>query len=219
MSDINTLNTIPSSESILNDNPIINSVQDTIKDIKNDVKLILTDEVNNNPIIKESLDEISKVISLEPNTDPNSNISFLPIIKVSSLHLDKYLSFIDDNNIKQIVTLLTNNNESIKDISNIIDLIMADGKIDMNDAPLLVSFLKKLISLKTADFKELKNLTMADYIKAIKLVLIILAKENVLKLSNTNQFVTDVSKMLDELLIVEQIGAKMCVCLPFFKLR
>jgi hypothetical protein len=202
MSDINNLNTVPSPDSTSNDNVIINAVD-------NDVKLFLSE--------KESINEISKVVTLVSNPDITSIISILPDIKVSSLHLDKYLSFIDDENIKQLVTLLTNNEEPIKDISNIINLIMADGKIDINDGPLLISFVKKLISLKTDDFKELKNLTMADYLKAIKLVLIILAKEDVLKVPDANQFVTDISKILDELLIVEQIGAKMCGCLPFFK--
>jgi hypothetical protein len=196
MSDINTLNTASSPDPIPNENTVVNDVQ-------NDVKIILNDVEEKSPNLK--------VISLD------SSIPMLPIIKVSSLHLDKYLSFITDDNIKQLVTILTNNEGPIKDISNIVDLIMADGKIDINDAPLLISFLKKLISLKTADFKELKNLPMADYIKAIKLVLIILAKEKVLKLPDTNQFVTDVSNILDKLLIVEQIGSKMCGCLPFFK--
>lgn len=196
MSDINTLNTPSSPDPIPNDNTVINDVQ-------NDVKIILNDVEEKNPNLK--------LISLD------SRIPMLPIISVSSLHLDKYLSFITDDNIKQLVTILTNNEGPIKDISNIVDLIMADGKIDINDAPLLISFLKKLISLKTADFKELKNLPMSDYIKAIKLVLIILAKEKVLKLSDTNQFVTEISKILDELLIVEQVSTKMCSCLPFFK--
>jgi hypothetical protein len=204
MSDINTLNTVSSNDPISNDNSIINDVQ-------NDVKIIINDVEEKNPILKE------KVITLDPTTIINSTIPMLPVIYVSSLHLDKYLSFINDDNIKQLVTILTNNEGSIKDISNIIDLIMADGKIDINDVPLLISFLKKLISLKTADFKELKKLSMSDYIKAIKLVLIILAKENVLKLPDTNQFITDVSKILDELLIVEQVSAKMCSCFPFLR--
>jgi hypothetical protein len=211
MSDINTLNTVLSSDPISNDNTIINSVQlcdETLlnsKDLsKNDVKIILND-------VEE------KIVSHDPITIINSSIPILPVICVPSLHLDKYLSFINDDNIKQLVTILTNNEGSIKDISNIVNLIIEDGKIDMNDVPLLISFLKKLISLKTVDFKELKNLAMSDYIKAIKLVLIILAKENILKLPDTNQFVTDVSKILDNLLIVEQVGSKMCSCFPLLR--
>ena len=212
MSDINTLNTVLSSDPISNDNTIINSVQlcdETLlnsnnKTFQNDVKIILND-------VEE------KIVSHDSITIINSNIPILPVICVPSLHLDKYLSFINDDNIKQLVTILTNNEGSIKDISNIVNLIIEDGKIDMNDVPLLISFLKKLISLKTVDFKELKNLAMSDYIKTIKLVLIILAKENILKLPDTNQFVTDVSKILDNLLIAEQVGSKMCSCFPLLR--
>jgi hypothetical protein len=225
MSDINTLNTVSSPDPISNENVIINEVQmnsDAVlksKDVtlENDVKIILNEVDEKNSNSKESLFEISKVVSLDPTEIINSSIPMLSVIKISSIDLDKYLSFITDENIKQLVTILTNNEGPIKDISNIVDLIMADGKIDINDVPLLISFLKKLISLKTADFKELKNLAMSDYIKAIKLVLIILAKENVLKLPNSNQFITDISKILDDLSMVEQVGAKMCSCLSFIR--
>lgn len=220
MSDINTLNTVSSLDPISNENvQISNETELNSKNMtfQNDVKIILNEVDEKNLNLKEELNEVSKVVSLDPIAIINSKIPILPIIKVPTIHLDKYLSFINDENIKQLVTILTNNEGPIKDISNIVDLIMADGKIDINDVPLLISFLKKLISLKTADFKELKNLSMSDYIKAIKLVLIILAKENVLKLPDTNQFVTDISKILDDLSIVEQVSSKMCSCLPFLR--
>jgi hypothetical protein len=210
MSDINTLNTVSSPDPTLNDNVIAN-------DIQNDVKIILTEDDEKNSILKDGLNEVSKVVSIDSTEIIKSSIPMLPVICVSSMHLDKYLSFINDDNIKQLVKILTNNEGPIKDISNIVNLIMADGKIDINDVPLLISFLKKIISLKTADLNELKNLTMSDYIKAIKLVLIILAKEKILNLPDINQFVTDVSKILDNLLMVEQVSTKMCGCLPFFK--
>jgi hypothetical protein len=218
MSDINTLNTVFSPDSISNENVIINEVKMNSDAVLESKDVTLENEVDKkNSNSNESLFEISKVISLDSNEIINSSIPMLSVIKVSSIDLDKYLSFINDKNIKELVTILTNNEGPIKDISNIVNLIMADGKIDINDVPLLISFLKKLISLKTADLNELKNLTMLDYIKAIKLVLIILAKENVLKLPNTNQFVTDISKILDELLIVEQVSTKMCGCFPFIR--
>jgi hypothetical protein len=218
MSDINTLNTVFSPDSISNENVIINEVKMNSDAVLKSKDVTLENEVDKkNSNSNESLFEISKVISLDSTEIINSSIPMLSVIKVSSIDLDKYLSFINDKNIKELVTILTNNEGPIKDISNIVNLIMADGKIDINDVPLLISFLKKLISLKTADLNELKNLTMSDYIKAIKLVLIILAKENVLKLPNTNQFVTDISKILDELLIVEQVSTKMCGCFPFIR--
>jgi len=206
MSDINTLNTASVPELIQNDTTIVKVVENDVKVtdndntivkvVENDVKVSLNDNEDKNPINKI-------VNTLIPN-----------VFTVSSSHLDKYLSFIDNKNVKELVTLLTTNEGPIKDIINIVELIMADGKIDMNDVPLLVSFLKKIISLKITDLNEIKNLTMEDTINTIKLVLIILAKENILKLPDTNQFITEISKILNNLLLVEQVGTKMCSCLP-----
>ena len=92
----------------------------------------------------------------------------------------KYLSFIDDPNTKQVVTILTNDSSAVQDIVNMLDLILADGKIDMADAPLLMGLIKKIITLRTSDLKLSQNLTLNHFLDIIKLVFTILAKEGIL---------------------------------------
>jgi len=139
------------------------------------------------------------------------------LIKVSTIHLDKYLLFQDNEDSRKLITLLTNNTECVKDIIRIIELIMVDGKIDINDGPLLLSFVKKIIMIRSNDLNISKNIRPDNYINIIKYVLIILTKENILKIPNQDQFITDISKILDNIKMVEEVveGVEKN-CLPIF---
>ena len=48
-------------------------------------------------------------------------------IKVSSSHLDKYLTLIENNDVKKVILLLTNDSNAITDIVNVIQLIIVDN--------------------------------------------------------------------------------------------
>jgi hypothetical protein len=183
-----------------------------------------------------------KVIVLEPEIGPtgSSNSSALinatgatgiNIVKinnlldteefsvVSKIHLEKYLSFIDDVDTKQIVTILTNDPEAVQDIINMIDLILADGKIDISDAPLLIGLIKKIVTLRTKNLKLSQNLTLDHFLDIIKLVFTILAKEGVLKIANTDEFITDINKVIPLIKSGEQIVESMpCfpICIGWF---
>ena len=146
-------------------------------------------------------------------TKINNLMGNIEIVVVSKLHLEKYLSFIDDPNIKQIVIMLTNDSGAVKDIVNMIGLILADGKIDMSDAPLLMGLVKKIVSFRTKDLNISKDLKLSNYLDIMKLVLTILAKEDVLKIANTDEFIADIAKVIDLLKTGEQIAESMS-CFP-----
>ena len=125
---------------------------------------------------------------------------------VSKLHLEKYLSFIDDLSVKQIVIILTNDSAAVQDIVNMIDLILADGKIDLDDAPLLLGLIKKIIALRTKDLPNMSNITISQYLDVIKLVFTILAKEGILKIEKTDEFIADTTKLIGLIKKGEQVA-------------
>ena len=133
------------------------------------------------------------------------------LLNVSIIHLDKYLIFQEKEEIKKIIILLTNNSDCVKSIIHIVELIMEDGKIDINDAPLLLSFIKKLINTQTLNL----NISSENYINIIKYVLIILTKENILKIPNQEDFIINISKLLDSLKMVEEVYNSVNTCFPW----
>ena len=175
---------------------------------ENDIKV----NIENTPDNKIS-EDIPKTVKI------NNFLDNLELTVVSKDHLDKYLSFINDDDIKQIVIKLTNEPTAVQDIINMIDLILADGKIDISDAPLLIGLVKKIISFRTADVKINKNLAFNDFLDIIKLVFTILAKEGVLKIKNTDEFIVDINKIIDIIKMGENVVKMMpCFsCLSFKK--
>jgi hypothetical protein len=143
----------------------------------------------------------------------NNLINNAEITVVSKSHLEKYLSFIDNPDVKQVVMMLTNDSSAVQDIINMIDLILADGKIDISDAPLLMGLIKKIVSFRTKDLKFNDNLSLSQYLDIIKLVFTILAKEGVLKIANTDEFIADIAKIINILKSGEQIAESM-PCFP-----
>jgi len=175
---------------------------------ENDVKINIENTTDN-----KISEDITKMVKI------NNFLDNLELTVVSKDHLDKYLSFINDDDIKQIVIKLTNEPTAVQDIINMIDLILADGKIDISDAPLLIGLVKKIVSFRTADVKINKNLVFNDFLDIIKLVFTILAKEGVLKIKNTDEFIVDINKIIDIIKMGENVVKMMpCFsCLSFKK--
>ena len=176
----------------------------------------------------------SKDVLIESNTNVNSNIELVtetekvkvivdtvvePVDNVvSKVNLDKYLSFINDDNIKKVVTVLTNDASAVQDVINMIDLILADGKIDISDAPLLLGLIKKITTLRTKEIQLSQPLSLDNFIEIIKLVFTILAKEEVLKITNTDEFIKDIVVVLDGIKLSNQIVSNIpdCSCIGWF---
>lgn len=142
--------------------------------------------------VPSDLTSVVTVIDSTPVKSENSKESSV----VSKLHIERYLSFIDDPDTKQIVIILTNNSESVQDIINTVNLILADGKVDMSDAPLLLGFIRKITAIRTKDLNLSKSLTLDHFLDIIKLVFTILGKEGVLKIDNIDEFLVDINKII-----------------------
>jgi hypothetical protein len=141
---------------------------------------------------------LDKVVSFETK---NTTVSFVP-----ALDLEKYLLFEMNEDVKKLVISLTNNKQCVNDILHIVELIMADGKIDVSDAPLLISFFKKIVTLRFDTVNISKNMSPGKYITSIKYVLLILTKENIINIPNQEAFVSDISKLLDRMRLAEEVG-------------
>jgi len=133
---------------------------------------------------------------------------------VSKFDLEKYLTFVNNDDVKQVVMVLTNDSSAVQDIINMIDLILADGKIDLGDAPILLALVKKIITFRTSGLKISQNLTLEHFLAIIKLVFTILAKEGLLKIANTDQFITDITKIINLLEQGEQMSKALPCCAP-----
>jgi len=156
-----------------------------------------------------SLIESSGASMIINNLIENTNINL-----VSKFHLEKYLTFVNDKDVKQVVIMLTNNSSAVQDIVNMVNIILTDGKIDMKDGPILLSLIKKIIGLRISDLNLSKNLTLDHYLDILKLVLTILAKEGVIKVNNQDEFIADISKLIDLIVVGEKIvGSMSCSCL------
>ena len=177
----------------------------------------------------------SKDVLIDSNSNVNSNVELVTETEkvkvivdtvvdtvvdnvVSKIHLDKYLSFIRDDNIKKIVTVLTTDASAVQDVINMIDLILADGKIDISDAPLLLGLIKKITTLRTKEIQLSQPLSLDQFLDIIKLVFTILAKEEVLKITNTDEFIKDIVVVLDGIKVGNQIVSNIpdCSCIGWF---
>jgi len=133
---------------------------------------------------------------------------------VSKYNLEKYLIFVTNNDIKQVVMVLTNDSSAVQDIINMIDLILADGKIDFGDAPILLALVKKIVAFRTSDLKLSQNLKLEHFLAIIKLVFTILANEGLLKIANTEQFISDITKIIDVIEHGDKITQALPCCAP-----
>ena len=144
----------------------------------------------------------------------NNTIDAVDANIVSRMNLEKYLTFVTNNDIKQVVIVLTNDSSAVHDIINMIDLILADGKIDFADAPIFLALVKKIITLRTSDLKLSQNLKLEHFLAIIKLVFTILANEGLLKIANTDQFISDITKIINVIENGDKIAQALPCCAP-----
>jgi len=148
----------------------------------------------------------------------NNLVSTVESIVVPKLHLDKYLSFVNDPDVKQIVNILTNNSESIQDIVSMVNLIFSNttGKVNISDAPLLLGLIKKIISVRTKNIKLSQDLSLTQFLDIIKLIFTILAKEGILNITNADDFLNDTNELINLIKIEQQVMSTMQSCCGSF---
>jgi hypothetical protein len=154
-----------------------------------------------NPLIPTN-DSIDIVVNVEKDNEIKQRLENL---QVHPDILDKYLSFVDCENTKMIVSRLTFDSNAVKSIIHIVELILEDNKIDINDIPLIYNLFRKLIYIKSIDFDKVKNIN-----NIIKIILVVLTKENILHVPNSDNFIKNIYKLIDELQMLENIPIKGC---------
>jgi hypothetical protein len=159
-------------------------------------------------VLSDTVTVVTEIVST------NNNIDSVETNVISKFNLEKYLTFVTNNDVKQVVMTLTNDSSAVQDIINMIDLILADGKIDISDAPILLALVKKIITLRTSDLKLSTKLTLEHFLSIIKLVLTILAKEGILKIANTDEFIADINKVITLIEDSEHIVKVIPCCAP-----
>jgi hypothetical protein len=75
-----------------------------------------------------------------------------------------------------------------------------------------MGLIKKIISLRTKNINLSQNLTLDHFIDIIKLVFTILAKEKILKITNADEFIRDINKILPMI----KTGGKIVESMPCF---
>jgi len=135
--------------------------------------------------------------------------------KLSNLHLDKYLTLLENDDVKKIIILLTNDSNAVKDVLNIIQLIIVDNKIDSSDIQLLIALFKKIVNLHGSDL-PLKDMTFVNFLNIINIVFQIVIKEKMVDIKNPDEFLTETNKIINLIIEGEQaIKAVGCTkCLP-----
>ena len=151
---------------------------------------VIIDSSKSNPV--ELMNIALNIINPNIVSDVNAEVSSA----VSKLNLEKYLAFVSNSDMKQVIIILTNNSAAVQDIVHMIDLILVDGKVDMADAPLILGLIKKIIALRSKDLDVYKNLTLDHFLDIIKIVFTILAKEGILKIQNADEFIEDINKLI-----------------------
>ena len=186
--------------------------------VENVVTIITESSSSSGPSGPTGVNELFKIISATGATGAsmiiNKLIDSADANVVAKLHIEKYLTFVTDPDIKKIVTVLTNDSAAVQDIVNMLDLILSDGKIDFNDAPILLALVKKITTLRTSDLQLTKNLSLEHFLSIIKLVFTILAKEGILKIEKTDEFIEDITKLINFMEQGEKIASAIPCCAP-----
>ncbi len=190
----------------------MNNTKDSLND-QTEVKLpnSINEDTNNsstNNLDEKKIEQIKNEeikIDIVNKVEEVKNLTLISNLTIPAIHLDKYLSFIENDDVKKIVKLLTSDMKSVNDILHISELILADGKIDQNDIPLLLTFVRKVVSLRGKDLDITKNFTTENLLTIIKITFTILIKEDVIKIKDSEKFLKDISTLIDMIIEAEKI--------------
>ena len=165
-----------------------------------DVKVI--DQVIND------VNAVKDVINANKDVTVNDVVNKLRNIPLENIN--KYLALVPNPDVKSVITIILSNAETVESLVTTFNAIMADGKIDLNDAPLLLQMVKKVLALKTDCQTILTKLKPVDVIQVIQYVFILLIKEEVIKTSDPDKLLADLNTLFAQLTFAEQALAKLC---------
>jgi hypothetical protein len=158
--------------------------------------------------ITSGVNDVKDVINANKDVTVNDVVNKLKNIPLENLN--KYLALVSNPDVKSVITIILSDAETIQSLVTTFQAVMADGKVDLNDAPLLLQMVKKVLALKTDCQTVLSKLKPVDVIQVIQYVFILLIKEEVVKTSDPDKLLADLNTLFANLTFAEQALAKLC---------
>ena len=158
--------------------------------------------------ITSGVNDVKDVINANKDVTVNDVVNKLKNIPLENLN--KYLALVSNPDVKSVITIILSDAETIQSLVTTFQAVMADGKVDLNDAPLLLQMVKKVLALKTDCQTVLSKLKPVDVIQVIQYVFILLIKEEVVKTSDPDKLLADLNTLFNNLIFAEQALSKLC---------
>jgi hypothetical protein len=174
------------------------------------IATILLEMLLNEESIKNAGIEIDKssVFSFEKSSPENSSLY--------TLRSDKFI-------VSTILSLVKSNPNIFIEIETIIRKILSDNKVDISDLPELLSIQKKLIELiyNVSSLKINKNNIPEVVSNILKFLIRVLLKENLITVSNNEQFLINFDKLVDTITelstLLNTLHTPCCTLLNLFR--
>ena len=174
-----------------------------------------TDAVKVVDEITSGVNDVKDIINANKDINVNDVVNKLKNIPLENIN--KYLALVPNPDVKSVITIILSDAATIESLVTTFQAVMADGKVDLNDAPLLLQMVRKVLALKTDCQTILLKLKPVDVIQVIQYVFILLIKEEVVKTSDPDKLLADLNTLFANLTFAEQALAKLCKgckCVP-----
>jgi hypothetical protein len=162
-------------------------------------------------VVDQVINDVNAVKDvINANKDININDVVNKLRNIPLENINKYLALVPNPDVKTVITIILSDAETIESLVTTFNAVMADGKVDLNDAPLLLQMVRKVLALKTDCQTVLSKLKPVDVIQVIQYVFILLIKEEVVKTSDPDKLLADLNTLFASLTFAEQALAKLC---------
>jgi len=179
----------PENDNKTLDVPILNPPSDTVVAPAVDSVVALTNVV----VSENNVNDSNKLLGID-------------------LSNNKYSDLLSNEDVKSVVTLLTNHVDSVENIANAFKSL---HPVNAKDVPIIIHILNKIYSVYDKEKELVSKLTPLLLLHAVKAVLVILIKENKIIVANPDTVIADIKKVVDELISVQELVVKVksCSCL------
>ena len=183
----NLLESKNDSNDVIQSNEEINIIENNVNDNNKENNVNDNNKENNvNDKVKENIIDIVSII-----TEALLNNETMEKISIQ----------ISQNEKNIISSVLNTNPELFKDIQSTINTIIVDNTIDLSDLPQLLSIQKNIIDIikKISNIKIDKNKIPNFTSNILKFIIRILLKENLINISNHDEFLVKFDKLIDSI--------------------
>jgi hypothetical protein len=162
-------------------------------------------------VVDQVINDVNAVKDvINANKDINVNDVVNKLKNIPLENINKYLALVPNPDVKTVITIVLTDADTVESLVTTFNAVMADGKVDLNDAPLLLQMVRKVLALKTDCQTVLSKLKPVDVIQVIQYVFILLIKEEIVKTSDPDKLLADLNTLFASLTFAEQALAKLC---------